>query len=600
MQDKRLRFNSVYILTRFFGLLPLFDGAIPIQSTAPEGEVHPMAAGRNFIMKRVTKITSAALAAVAGLWGFAGQTQAQLDIHIGVVIPAPVVVVPVEVVGLRRPLYDADLRLRIAQASEWNAHEALEAARAHEGDVAGAFADAQGLVADLRLRMVDVDVEGLRRRLEAVNHRIDAAAEDLKASHELHDQAGAADATARLAKNQAEADGLRDEIARAGASESARLAFHDAEIRAAQLNDELAAAHDAVYDAQVRFATAHDWVCAALHDRDESLWIIYRDQLITGVFDPAVCGFTLDLGYFHGRLPRDPELLHAYFVHDVGYWNAHPDLIVVRMTEVNRIKEIATIREVERVRDVVHVTEVEKVEKVVKVEDIKKIHETVTVARTRVTSERTERETASKEGRKPDVTKFVAEAHPAVAEKLTHPERPSGASPSTPAPDSRDKHDAHDTATPTPAADPRAKHDAHDTGTSTTPPDTTGGRHHDTGSATPSTPSTPTTPDTGGRRSRGSSGDTSSGTPSTPTPTPTPDSRSRHDSGSGTPSTPTPTSRPTDTGGRHHDSGTPSTPSTPPPPPPADTGSVRQVPRLPPVNPAAGPDRATNRCNCSA
>jgi len=102
-------------------------------------------------MKRDVKASAWAGAALAaavaamGLWAgsaAAGDLKVGLDIRIGNAPPPPPPVVVEErvvvvddawIVGPRRRLYDADLRLRLAQSGEYRASEELEAARRHEG-----------------------------------------------------------------------------------------------------------------------------------------------------------------------------------------------------------------------------------------------------------------------------------------------------------------------------------------------------------------------------------------------------------------------------------------------------------------------------------
>src|SRR5881409_2395021 len=98
-------------------------------------------------MKRM--VTIAALAAVAsmGIWARSasgGDVRVGLDIRVGEPLPPPPAVVLHEtvvedgwIVGPRRRVYDADLRLRLAQHAEYRASVDLEAARAREGEIAG-------------------------------------------------------------------------------------------------------------------------------------------------------------------------------------------------------------------------------------------------------------------------------------------------------------------------------------------------------------------------------------------------------------------------------------------------------------------------------
>ena len=121
-------------------------------------------------------------------------------------------------------------------------------------------------------------------------------------------------------------------------------------------------AHDAVFSTQRRWEDAHERVIVATHDRDEALWLLHRDDIIAGRIDLATCGFTIDLSVWGGHLPRDPEVIHAYCVRDVGYIRANPIFIENRCTEVTRVTEISKIREITKVREVEKVRVVERVE----------------------------------------------------------------------------------------------------------------------------------------------------------------------------------------------------------------------------------------------
>ena len=50
-------------------------------------------------------------------------------------------------------------------------------------------------------------------------------------------------------------------------------------------------------------------------------------------------------------MPRDPEVLHAYFVHPVDYWVERPVEIHTRVIEVDHVTELVRIRDVERVHE---------------------------------------------------------------------------------------------------------------------------------------------------------------------------------------------------------------------------------------------------------
>src|SRR5260370_478397 len=110
-----------------------------------------------WVKRAASMVAASLLSAPAAMGG-----DVSVDIRIGAPPPPPPAVVIVReepvvyetfVVGYRRDLYDADLRLRIARADEWTAHEELAAARRHEGEFAVQLDEAEALVADLRHRL---------------------------------------------------------------------------------------------------------------------------------------------------------------------------------------------------------------------------------------------------------------------------------------------------------------------------------------------------------------------------------------------------------------------------------------------------------------
>jgi hypothetical protein len=408
-------------------------------------------------------------AVLAALFGSAAVPsragEVNVDIHIDNRPPPPVVVVrereparvivveerePVVyetyVVGYRRNLYDADLRVRIARSDEWEAHEELAAARRHEGELAVRLDEQEALIEELRHRVGNPGrvaelhartgetaelAADLRKRLGALDHRVAAAREDFEAAKTLGDRDGMADAADRLKANEARAAttaaDLRDAEermarlereeaeAKAMAADTERL--HDAEDRAADLHHQLNIAHDAVYSTQRRLTAAQDEVYVALHDRDESLWLLHRDEILVGRFEPERCGFVIDLSIWGGRMPRDPEVVHAYCVHDVGYWRSNPVYVEERVVVVERVTEVTRVREIQRVREVDKIQRVERVEKVVKVEDRRHVAEVAVVERKRFEAETVERKTAIAEHRapKPVYIEKPAVVKPAIA-----------------------------------------------------------------------------------------------------------------------------------------------------------------------------------------
>jgi hypothetical protein len=348
-----------------------------------------------------------------------------------VIVREEPVVYETYVVGYRRNLYDADLRLRVARAEEWNASEDLEAARGREGEIAVRLDDAEAACAELRQRVggraalvaelhekvtgTSVSCEDLRRRLDAYGHRIAAAREDLTASKLLNDSAGVADATDRIRINEARAaaaaNDLRDAEGRLGRfrEEEAALSgiaadrerLRDLEASLGDVRHDFEVSHDGVYNCQQRLTTAHEEVCAALHDRDEALWLLHRDEILAGRFEPERCGFHIDLSVWGGRMPRDPEVIHRYCVRDAGYYRENPVIIEERVVIAERAPEIVHIHKIQRVREVEKIQVVERVETRVKPEDRHRVAEHVVVERQRFQAEATERKTAAAEHRPP-------------------------------------------------------------------------------------------------------------------------------------------------------------------------------------------------------
>jgi hypothetical protein len=368
-------------------------------------------------MKRVTMIRMAAVAAVAVSGLFATSSASADGVSVGIRIgepaPAPVVVrettvysYDTYVVGPRRYLYDADWRLRLAQADEIRAERDLDAARRHEGEVAVALDDQEALVADLHRRVdgAAANADELRVRLGALEKRVASAREDLDAARVLRDGPGIADAEKRLHDNEAAAAATAENLRRAQDGAASRDRLRAAEADLDHIRADLDAAHDAVYAAQDRLTLSHEAMCVALHDRDEALWGIYRDDLVAQRIRPEDCGFSLDLNFFGGHYPRDPEVLHTYFVRDVGYWRARPVEVYNRVVVVDRVTEITRIREVERVHEVKRIKEVETVESSVPAEQRRAYAERVKVEHDRFEAEKVERTNAAASGQKYHVT----------------------------------------------------------------------------------------------------------------------------------------------------------------------------------------------------
>jgi hypothetical protein len=451
---------------------------------------------KEFAMNHTIKRASwAAVLGMLGVPALAGDFN--IDIRIGEPPPRRVVVreevvvnepavYETYVVGYRRDLYDADLRLRIARADEWQAHEELETARRHEGELAVTFDESEVALEALRHRVggrsegivelharvgatADLAAD-LHKNLGALDHRVAAAREDYEAAKTLRDRDGMADANERIKTNErraaqtaTELHEAEDRLARllqeeaalgAMAADRARLA--DAEARAGELHHQLDISHDAVYASQTRLTAAQDQVFLALHERDEALWLLHRDEILAGRFEPERCGFRIDLSLWGGRMPRDPEVLHAYCVHDVGYWRTNSVYVEERVVEVDHVTEVARIREIQKVREVERIQRVETVERVVKVEDRRRVAEVAVVERKRFEAETVERKAAVAEHRAPKAVYVERPGSVKTAEKTS--ERPVAKAAEKPASDPRHADAKH---APAAGVDAGTSHTSH-------------------------------------------------------------------------------------------------------------------------------------------
>jgi hypothetical protein len=367
-------------------------------------------------MKKINLVRKSAFAAVAlmglAVTGSAFGDGVSIGIRIGEPVPPPRPVVTTTVVtyetycvGPRRMLYDADWRLRTAQCDELRATEELEAARRHEGEVAVALEAQEGAVAELK-RCVGgaaADAAEARIRLTALEKRTASARSDLDSARVLRDGPGIADAEKRLHDNELAAAATVEEIRRAENAAAARAKLADAEVLLGRIHADFDVAHDAVFACQNRLTDAHERVCLALHDRDDALWVMYREDIMFGRIRPEAVGFHIDLVAFGGRMPRDPEILRAHCVRDVTYWRTRPVEIQTRVVEVDRCTEVVQIREVARVHEPRY-REVAAVEVNFTPEVRVKFAERINVERTRYEADRNERTLAAKEGRKPRVS----------------------------------------------------------------------------------------------------------------------------------------------------------------------------------------------------
>src|SRR5437762_640626 len=132
-------------------------------------------------MKRVVKIAALAAVASMGIWAAnapGGDVRVGVDIRIGEPLPPPPAVIVHEtvveeawIVGPRRRVYDADLRLRLAQHAEYRAWVELEAAREHLGKARAADGASEA-------------AERARVRLREAEARAGKLQDDLDAAHE--------------------------------------------------------------------------------------------------------------------------------------------------------------------------------------------------------------------------------------------------------------------------------------------------------------------------------------------------------------------------------------------------------------------------------
>src|SRR5689334_20076489 len=97
---------------------------------------------------------------------------------------------------------------------------------------------------------------------------------------------------------------------------------------------ELVAARDQVYAAQQHLDHATMAVAVALHDRDEALWMLHREEIMTGRCEFTTCGFVVERSRWGPR--ADVEVVHTYYVHPAAYWVEHPVEVNTRVIEVER------------------------------------------------------------------------------------------------------------------------------------------------------------------------------------------------------------------------------------------------------------------------
>ena len=256
-------------------------------------------------------------------------------------------------------------------------------------------------------------------RRSAFDKRARAAHEELEAARTLHDHDAIADSEKRIRINQEAAAAADDDlkiaerrVADLRAAEDTAASLNDARVRLVdvraqlpRLQDDLAVAHDGVFAAQQRLDAAIQNVALALHDRDEALWMLHRDEIFAGRSTFDGCGFRVDFSVWGGHRPADIEVLHAYYVHPVTYWVERPAEIDIRLVEVDRITEVTRVRDIQRKHE--GPTSFGRTGAGLKpnypAERRRAYFEKVTVERQRLVAERTEREAATREHRAPRI-----------------------------------------------------------------------------------------------------------------------------------------------------------------------------------------------------
>ena len=403
-------------------------------------------------MQNFLSLKNVTLAATAAFGLFAGTASAQfrLDIRLGAPPPPPrqeVVVLDYDryCVGYRRDLYDADWRLRNAQIEQYNAQLALDDTRKREGEVAVLVEDREILLTDYEKRVAESDAAlaaaraavgkaaddaaDARARLHAYEKRIAGAKDDFEAARTLRDAAGIADAQKRIETNQLAAAGAAADLkiaegrlgelqvaeANAAALNDARVRLVEARERLPRLREDLNIAHEAVFAARQRLDVAIGAVALALHDRDEAMWMLHRDEIMTGRATFESCGFAIDLGVWGGRMPRDPEVVHLYFVHPTTYWVERPVEIHTRVVAFERVTEVTRIRTIQEKHEGAKFQAVAHFERTVPVEQRHASFQRVVAERQELVAERKERELAKAEHRAPRIPESVrAEAKATV------------------------------------------------------------------------------------------------------------------------------------------------------------------------------------------
>ena len=160
-----------------------------------------------------------------------------------------------------------------------------------------------------------------RVRSKALEVRAQNAAEDWEAAKVLHDPRGVAmpsgvSVTMRRRRPRRPGTAAED----LGRAREQRLAAAEGDL-ALRLRRP-GRAHDAASACQERVDRRRrpGLHCAARPRR--ARLAAQKDDIIVGRARPEACGFSINLAVFGGHLPGDPAVLHAHFVHDVGYWRS--------------------------------------------------------------------------------------------------------------------------------------------------------------------------------------------------------------------------------------------------------------------------------------
>jgi hypothetical protein len=363
-------------------------------------------------MQRFLTINRAAVGVALGLLaGLAARTLGddfRIGIQIGSAPPPPPQPVVVEYqtyyVGPRAALYDADLHLRSAQAHQWRAAETLDVAVHREGELAVMVDEQEALVAKYANQAAGGEqaIAAAKARVGAFQKRLQGAHDDLEAARTLNDSAGVADAQARIATNEAAVAKATDELHAAEQYTLIKEQLAAAQASLPEHRVQLVTAQDEVFASRQRLEAANLDVAEAMHERDEAMWVLYRDEIMAGRGEAV--GFHADLALWGGRMPRDPEVVHAYFVRPSGYWVERPGEVQMRIVEVDRNPEIVRVREVQHSHETTRLEEIETAERSVPVERRQAYAERVVVARQRLGADQNERAVAAKEGRPPRIS----------------------------------------------------------------------------------------------------------------------------------------------------------------------------------------------------